>query len=178
MNIVLIGYRCSGKTATGKIIAEKMERLFMDTDVMIEQKAGCSIEDIIAGKGWEYFRTIEKDVIKEISDMDNLVIATGGGVVTDVENVRNLKKKGLIVWLKADSDILKERMVKDKEAGMKRPSLMGNDPLDEIGSVLELRNPLYENAGDLVIETDSVSEIEAAESIIREASGRLHRLRS
>ena len=166
MNIVLIGYRCSGKTTIGKIIAEKIDRRFMDTDVMIEEKAGCSIEEIIEKKGWEYFRILEKNIIKEVSNTDNLVIATGGGVVTDVENVRDLKKNGFIVWLRAGIDILRERMTKDKKSGMLRPSLTGKDPMDEIESVLKPRNPLYENAGDKTVETDNISAMEAAELII------------
>ena len=175
MNIVLIGYRCSGKTSSGKIIAKKMKKNFIDTDVMIEEKAGCSIEEIVAMKGWEKFRTLEKEIVGEVSDMDNLVIATGGGIVTDIENVRNLKRNGFVVWLKAGIDILKERMEREEESGMPRPSLTGKDPVDEVKSVLDFRNPLYENAGDLVIETDRISAEEAAESIIREVSGRFHR---
>ena len=172
MNIVLIGYRCSGKTSVGKIIAEKINRKFIDTDVMIEEKAGSSIEEIVEGKGWEYFRDLEKKVIKEVSEMDNLVIATGGGVVTDVENIKNIKRSGFVVWLKAGMDILKGRMQEERGSGMARPSLTGKEPTEEIKDVLDVRNPMYDNAGDIVIETDRVSAAKVAESIILEAKKR------
>jgi shikimate kinase len=177
MNIVLIGYRCSGKTSSGKTVAKKMKRDFKDIDVIVEERAGRRIEEMVAAKGWAYFRSLEKDVIREVSEEDNLVIATGGGVVTDGENVRNLKRNGFVIWLKADVDTLRERMKKEHESGVVRPSLTGKDPVEEVKAVLELRNPLYEAAGDLVIETDDISAGEIAESIIREASVRLHRPR-
>ena len=97
MNIVLIGYRCCGKTSAGKYIAEKLNRKFIDTDDLIKEKAESSIDDIVFRHGWQYFRELEKGVIKEVSSNDNLVIATGGGVVTERENVDNLKKNGLII---------------------------------------------------------------------------------
>jgi shikimate kinase len=175
MNIVLIGYRCSGKTSSGKMVAKKMKRDFKDIDVVIEERAGRRIEELVALKGWGYFRSLEKDIIREVSDMDDLVIATGGGVVTDGENVRNLKRNGFVIWLKADVNTLKERMKKEQESGVLRPSLTGKDPVEEIRTILDLRNPLYEDTGDLVIETDDISAEEIAEYIIREASVRLHR---
>jgi shikimate kinase len=172
MNIVLIGYRCSGKTSSGKIIAKKTGRRFIDIDAMIEQRSGSSIEEIIAVKGWKHFRGLEKEVIKEISGMDNLVIATGGGVVIDEDNVMNLKKNGFVVWLKAGIDILKERIERDEVSGITRPSLTGRDTMDEVEAVLASRNPLYKKAGDLVIETDKISIREVANLIIKEASSR------
>ena len=178
MNIVLIGYRCSGKTSSGKIIAKKTGRGFIDTDAMIEERAGRPIEEVIAVKGWEYFRGLEKEVIEDISGMDNLVIATGGGVVIDEDNVVNLKKNGFVVWLKAGIDILKERMERDEVSGIPRPSLTGMDTMDEVETVLASRNPLYKKAGDLVIETDKISIREVANLIIKEALSRLHRARS
>jgi shikimate kinase len=174
MNIVLIGYRCSGKTSSGKIVARKMKRDFKDIDVVVEERAGRGIEELVAVEGWGYFRSLEKDIIREVSDLDNLVIATGGGAVTDGENVRNLKRNGFVIWLKADINTLKERMKKEQESGVLRPSLTGKDPVEEVKAVLDLRNPLYEAAGDLVIETDDISAEEIAECIIREASVRLH----
>jgi len=175
MNIVLIGYRCSGKTCSGKMIAKKMKREFKDIDFIIEERACCTIEELVAVKGWGYFRSLEKDIIREVSDMDNLVIATGGGVVTDGENVRNLKRNCFVIWLKADVNTLKERMKKEQESGVLRPALTGKDPVEEVKAVLDLRNPLYEAAGDLVIETDRIPAETIAEYIIREASVRLHR---
>jgi shikimate kinase len=170
MNIVLIGYRCSGKSSSGRIIAKKTGRTFIDTDGFIEEKAGSSIEEIVKVRGWEYFRGLEKEVIKEVSDMDNLVIATGGGVVIDEDNVTSLKKKGFTVWLKADVDTIKERMEREELSGNIRPSLTGVDTLDETETVLASRNPLYKKTADLVIDTAQISVKEVANLVIKEAS--------
>ena len=166
MNIVLIGYRCSGKTSVGRIVAKDMDKSFMDTDSIIEDRAGSPIEDIISKGGWQSFREIEKEVIKGISDGENLVIATGGGVVMDKENVRNLKKNGFLVWLKGSLKVLKERMDRDIRSGQGRPSLTGEDPLEEIKKVVDIRDPLYSDACDYAIDTSHLSVEEVAGLII------------
>ena len=99
MNIVLIGYRCSGKTVVGKILARDLGRDFLDTDEKIEENTGSSIETIISREGWNHFRDVEKRVIEEVSSRDHLVISTGGGVVVDRGNRENLKRNGWLVWL-------------------------------------------------------------------------------
>lgn len=173
MNIALVGYRCSGKTSVGKIIAGEIHWSFLDTDVMIEERAGCPIEEIVSKEGWEHFREMEREIIRDLSDRENLVIATGGGVVMDEENVRNLKKNGLVVWLKAEIEVLKERMEKNHETGRKRPSLTGVNPAEEIREVLDIRDPHYRKAGDLTVDTTRRSIREVAEMIItRAARGR------
>jgi len=167
MNIVLIGYRCSGKTAVGKIVASEMGRDFIDTDGLIEDDMGCSIAEIISTKGWRCFRGIEKGVIKKISQKDKLVIATGGGVVMDEENLENLKENGWTVWLHGEPETLKERMSKEESSGRVRPSLTGADPLEEIQQVLDVRRPLYEKAATFVIDTTALSPRQVAVSIMR-----------
>lgn len=166
MNIVLIGYRCSGKTAVGEILADELGRDFLDTDVLIEERACCSIEALISLKGWDYFREIEKGLVQDLSMRDNLVIATGGGVVMDEGNVKNLKKNSWIVWLNGRPEVLKERMGKEQRSGKMRPSLTGADPLGEIEQVLSIRKPLYEQAGDLAVDTSDLSIREAATLIV------------
>ena len=166
MNIVLIGYRCCGKTSAGKLIAEKLGRRFIDTDELIVEKAGCGIDEMVSRHGWKYFRGIEKDVIKKVSAMENMVIATGGGVVTDEENVKNLKANGFVVCLYADTDIIRERLYKDKRSAESRPSLTGDNPSDEIKNVLEQRKPLYMNASDVVVDTSQLDINEVADMVI------------
>ena len=167
MNIVLIGYRCSGKTSVGRLIAEKTAWNFIDTDVLIEEESGCSIEDLVAKKGWEYFRAIEREVIRKVSLQDNLVIATGGGIVMEMENIKNLKENGTLIWLRAAPNNLKKRMEKDISEGTKRPSLTGDDPIEEIRKVLNIRNPLYEASSDHIVDTDELSIIETTDVIIK-----------
>jgi shikimate kinase len=166
MNLILIGYRCSGKTSVGKIIANRTGMSFYDTDDLIEKHAGQTIEEIVADKGWVKFREIEKDVIREASEFRNAVIATGGGVVMSEDNVNNLKKNGYVVWLDGDPEILMKRMDKDNCEGRTRPSLTGADPIEETKKVLEMRNPLYFVAADVVIITNKLSLDEIATKAI------------
>ncbi|MBN1832365.1 MAG: shikimate kinase [Deltaproteobacteria bacterium] len=173
MNIVLIGYRCSGKTAIGRVLAHELGMSFADTDVMIEEDAGESIETIIKTKSWDYFRNLESDVIKRVSEKDNQVIATGGGVVVNQKNVKALKKDGWAVWLDARPEVLKERMEKEQQSGNIRPSLTETDPLAEIEAVMNARRPMYQKAGDFVVDTTGLSEPEAAALIMKNLPAKL-----
>ncbi|MFH1241344.1 MAG: shikimate kinase [Pseudomonadota bacterium] len=167
MNIVLIGYRCSGKTEVGKILSRELGRDFADTDTLVEDHAGCSIEAIISTRGWDRFRDIEKRVVQEVSRRENLVIATGGGVVMDKENVKSLKENGWIVWLDGNPEVLRERTEKERRLGKIRPSLTGADPLMEINQVLNVRAPLYEQAAALMVDTTNLKLEEVASSIMK-----------
>ena len=166
MNIVLIGYRCCGKTSSGKRIAEKLNRIFVDTDDLIREKSGKSIDDLVSRHGWKHFRELEKDAIREISSNDDLVIAAGGGVVTEKENIVNLKINGFIVWLHSSIETIKERMKKDDKSSESRPSLTGEDPVDEIMKVLEEREPVYSDVSDMAVDTSNLDIDEVADTII------------
>jgi len=166
MNIVLIGYRCCGKTSTGQLIAERLDKKFVDTDALIIEKAGFSIDKIVSHHGWRYFRDIEAAVVKEVSSSESLVIATGGGVIMNEENAINLKKNGIVVWLYADVDIIKKRLEKDTTSDENRPSLTGDDPTDEIKKVLEQRESLYRDASDIAVDTSQLNINDAAGIII------------
>ena len=167
MNIVLIGYRCSGKTSVGKIIAKELGRDFIDTDGLIEENKGCSIETIISRSGWNHFRDIEKKRVEEISRRDNLVIATGGGVIMDEVNVKNLRRNGWIVWLKGNAELLKKRMDREQRSGKIRPSLTGAGPLDEVKEVLNTRTPYYQKARNFMVDTSHLPVREVAASIMK-----------
>ncbi len=167
MNVVLIGYRCSGKTAVGKTLARQVERDFLDTDALIEEIAGCSIETLVSRRGWNHFRDMEKRLIAEVSKRENLIIATGGGVVMDEDNVRNLKHNTWVVWLKGKPEILRERMAEEQKSGRIRPSLTGAGSLEEITQVLSLREPLYQMAAEHMVDTSSLSVLEVTALIIR-----------
>ena len=172
MNIVLIGYRCCGKTSVGKLTAAKLGREFIDTDELIIEKAGCSIDKIVSNHGWDYFREIEKSIIKEVSSMENLVIATGGGVIINEENIDNLKNNSFIVWLYADINTIKKRLHEDIKSADSRPSLTGDDPSDEIKNVLDQRESLYRGASDIAVDTGQLNINEVADLIIEEAGKR------
>lgn len=166
MNIVLIGYRCTGKSSVGKLLALELDRDFLDTDQLVEAFSRKSIEEIVERGGWEYFRNLEKTVIGEVSEKEDKIIATGGGVVTDEENLQNLRKNGFLIWLKADSDIIGKRMGDDRRVGSIRPSLTGDHPEDEIRKVLRIREPYYKKAGNIEVDTNHLSETEVADEII------------
>lgn len=168
MNIILIGYRCTGKTAVGKELAGILGRKFMDSDVLIEKRAGIPISAFVAQKGWERFRDLERTVIKDISKEKDAIIATGGGAVMDEDNVRHLKTSGRLVWLRADPETIRDRMEKEEISGTVRPALGGSTPVGEIEEILESRTPVYAQVSQLTVDVDMLSPEEAAQFIIEE----------
>lgn len=156
MNLVLIGYRAAGKTSVGKRLSFYLGKRFVDTDEMIERLEGVPIQDIIRYHGWDYFRALEKEVISEVSNDDDLIISTGGGVIIDPENINTLRRNGILIWLKADVEVLLERMTRDIRSVMERPSLTGRGTLKEFKEVLIQREPLYEMASDVQINTSEM----------------------
>lgn len=167
MNIVLIGYRCSGKTTVGKLLARDLKREFLDTDRLIERKTGLPIHSYVSQKGWSDFRAVEREVVSDVASRDDLVIATGGGVVIDRENVRNLKKNGWVVWLDTEVPVIRERMKKTQKSDEFRPALSGTDPLKEIEMILHERAPFYEDAGDHTVDTNGQNPVEVGQAIMR-----------
>ncbi len=165
MNIILIGYRGSGKSRVGLRLASRMGSKFVDTDDLIESQEG-KISDIVKSRGWDYFRTIEKRLIEEISREDNLVVALGGGAVLDAENVVNLERKGLIIWLKADSEVLRKRMSEDHRTSVSRPPLTGKGTIEELEEVMAYRDPFYEKAGRIQLDTSSLDVEAVVEKIM------------
>jgi shikimate kinase len=157
MNIVLIGYRCSGKTAVGQVLANKLKKRFVDIDTVIEESSGSSIETMVSGSGWRYFREIEKKVIQAVTANNNQVIATGGGAVLDAENLKCLRKNSWLVWLDGAPEVLAQRMAEDRARGKVRPSLTGGDAIAETAAIMADRRPYYERAGDFKIDTGALS---------------------
>ena len=153
-NIFLIGYRCTGKTSVGKRLAEELEWFFIDTDALIVQQQRMSIREIVGAHGWENFRQMERDILKAACDSQMQVVATGGGIVLDEQNVKIMRENGNIIWLRAEYETIKNRMLQDQNSMDFRPALTLNDSLSEIEETLQLREPLYKNAMDFNINTD------------------------
>lgn len=170
MNIVLIGMRGCGKTTVGKLLAKRLGKQFIEMDRLIVQRVGLSIPDIVDRYGWKKFRDIEEEITHEVVKLDNMVNATGGGVVTSKKNVQELKKKGILVWLKASTDTLLERIGN----GQSRPSLTGRSQQEDIEAVLAERRLIYEQAADFVIDTDGKMPEEVAEAITKFYKGSLN----
>lgn len=159
-NIVLIGFMGTGKTAVGKIISDKLEYLFIDTDEEIEKFCGTTIRQIFEDKGEEYFRKIEAEVVSEVSNLNKAVIACGGGVVKNSDNVKKLNSSGVIVCLKADPEIIYKRVCSDKS----RP-LASEKSKEEIISLIKEREHLYRVA-EFSVDTTYDSEAAIADKII------------
>jgi shikimate kinase len=162
MNVVITGFMCSGKTSVGKRLAEKLNFDFLDTDDLIENKVGMRITEIFEKYGEPYFRELEAQIIKKVSEKDKLVISTGGGVVLREENVNNLRKNGVIINLVAKPETIYERL--KKQPGI-RPLLNKPNPLEEIKKLLEYRERYYKNC-DFRVETDNLSVEEIVEKIL------------
>lgn len=154
MNIFLIGYRCTGKTCIGKFLARALGWSFLDADLELVDKHGMTISEIVSKEGWSSFREKEKAILKRLSVLDKHVIATGGGVILDIENVEQMKKSGTIVWLKATPETIKERILQDQNTEELRPSLTSKGLVEEIEETLLDRKPLYESAMDFSVNTD------------------------
>jgi shikimate kinase len=167
MNIILIGYRCTGKTSVGMALSKRIGKAFCDADDHIEEKAKRSISDMVATEGWDFFRAREKEAIHEVSSFDDYIIAPGGGAVLDAENVKNLKQNGVIVLLEATTQTILERMRLDKKTEQQRPSLTGKSAYEEIEEVLEFRMPFYMDAMDFSVDTTSKSVEQILDEIVR-----------
>ncbi len=159
MNIILIGYRGSGKSTVGRRLAARLKLRFVDTDDLIEEHQGIPISEIVKSHGWGHFRKLENSTIEEISKEDGLIIAPGGGSVLDTDNIKALRKNGFIIWLKADKPTLLKRINQDPGTNTRRPTLTGKGASEEIKEVMSLREPIYERVSEIQIDT-SVIDVE------------------
>ena len=170
MNLFLIGYRCSGKTTIGKSIAKTIDWSFVDSDLLVIKKNGKSIKDIIDTAGWDAFRRMERSVLKQICKNDRQVVATGGGVVLDADNIKAMKNSGTVVWLGANAATIQKRMRQDKNTADFRPALTDKGQMAEIEDMLLQRKPYYESASDIFIHTDDVPIDEITRKILEKLS--------
>ncbi len=131
-NIILVGFMGTGKSATGRLVAKQLKREFVDMDSVIEERTGKKISDIFAQDGEAYFRSLERGLVQELSARDNLVIATGGGMVLNADNIRDFSQTGVVICLHADPDTILQRVARDTH----RPLLEGDD--DKIKAIREV----------------------------------------
>jgi shikimate kinase len=165
-NLVLIGFRGTGKTQVGARVAQFLGRPLVDLDQVLVQEAGRSIAEIVAQEGWGAFRQREKDLVARYAAGRGQVLATGGGVILDPENVQALREHGVVIWLTADAATIRERLCQDQPTDENRPSLTGTDTLNEIEEVLRVRLPLYQAAAHLVIDTRGRTVAEVADLVL------------
>lgn len=163
MNIVLIGYRGTGKSTVGRLLAEQLGRTLVSTDGLISEKAQRSIPEIVEQSGWDYFRDLESTVCKEVGRRDNVVIDTGGGAILRSDNVEHLHINGVVFWLTADIQTIANRIGQD----IQRPSLTGSKSfVEEIEDVLRDRKPKYHAAADYTVPTDRRSLTHVVQAIV------------
>jgi shikimate kinase len=162
MNIVVIGYRGTGKSSVARVLEERLKWPLISTDAEIVKKAGLSVPDIILKRGWDYFRDVESKICQRVGGKDRIIIDTGGGAVLRKENVDALRQRGRVFWLTAEVATIMDRIKHTKD----RPSLtQTKDYIDEIDEVLKERLPLYKAACDQIIPTDNRTIEEIADEI-------------
>lgn len=163
MNIILIGYRGTGKTEVAGILSETLKMKYIGMDAEIVKKACLTIPQIVEKYGWDKFRSIETEVAFDVSKLDNVIVDTGGGVIERPENIEALKKNGIIFWLKASADIIVARI----ESGSERPALtQGKTFTEEVAEVLKRRTAKYSDAAQHEIDTDHITPKQVSDGII------------
>jgi shikimate kinase len=153
MKIILIGYRCTGKTEVGKKISERLSISFYDTDEIIQSHTGKTIREIVEEEGWDAFRSEERAIIKKLASLTDGVIAAGGGAIMDAENRKTLKHNGLCIWLTADVSTIVARMRNDRASTAQRPPLSNGSLERETSEILKTREPIYQELADCIVDT-------------------------
>jgi len=164
-NIYLVGFMGTGKTAVGKALTKKKKLQFVDLDELIELKEKRTVSDIFAKEGEPYFRRVEKQVLKKVSKEKNFVVACGGGIVLDKDNIKIMKETGIIICLTTKPEVILKRT----SGYLHRPLLNVRDPKKQIELLLKLRAPYYAQA-DKTIDTSKISVKEVVEKIAKVTS--------
>jgi len=157
---VLVGFMGTGKTCVGKMLAGKLGMTFLDMDDIIVERAEKSIPRIFAEDGEPHFRTVERDLVRELSAESDLVIATGGGVVLDPDNISDFNRSGLTVCLSATPECILDRVEHDTN----RPLLAGSK-MEKITEILSTRQPLYDAIPNQ-IDTTALTTEQVADKIL------------
>jgi len=169
-HVMLIGMMGAGKTTVGAECARRLDRAFVDTDALIEAAAGRSISEIFASDGEAGFRAMERAALTDVCAAPvPLVIAAGGGAMSDPANRRAAAANATVVWLRADPRQLAQRVAtQDGDTGPERPLLSAADPVVTIERLSALRSDAYAMVADVVVETDDCSVGEVADAVLEE----------
>lgn len=160
-NIALVGFMAVGKSAVGRNLARRLRRRFVDLDALIEKTEGCKIREIFARQGEAYFRGLEKKMLNEVLARPGQVIATGGGIVMDEENLRLLQEKSRLVGLTASTEALLSRVGRNS----KRPLLKGGDVRARVEELLRERQGRYAQA-EITIDTSGLTIDQVVDKVI------------
>lgn len=163
VNLVLVGYRGTGKSSIGAALGRALGWPVVSTDTLVVERLGHPIAEFVAARGWARFRAIEREVVIDAAERDRVVIDTGGGAVLDPESREALKARGFVVWLRASPTTIADRIARDGG----RPALRaGETATSEIETVLAEREPIYGAMADCEVFTD-LQPIDAAVDAIR-----------
>lgn len=164
--IVLVGMMGAGKSTVGTRLAKKLRVSFYDTDNLVQEMAGCSMDDIFKYAGEDFFRTKERQVIEELLNLTNCVISTGDGVFIDSINRKLIKEKAISIWLRADYDTIFERVSRRNT----RPTLRTDNREELVDQLIKERYPLYEKA-DICVNSGEGPHMIIVDDIIQKISG-------
>lgn len=167
MKLVLIGLRGTGKSTVGKIMSERLGWAFLDTDTLIQERAGLTIRDIFEQRGEPFFRKVEAEVVQECAQRDKVVLATGGGAVLNPASTAALRNDGFIVHLTANPSELWHRIVQDKSSHDSRPKLVENaeSGIDELKKLMHARAAVYAGARHVEVSVEDRSPAEVADAV-------------
>lgn len=161
-NIFLIGFMGSGKSTIAKLLSKETSRELVEMDETIEAEENMTINEIFEKYGETYFRDLESQLIERIAQKGGAVVSCGGGAVLREENISNMKKNGLVVYLSATPQTIYERV----RHSTNRPLLNGNMNVEYIQELMEKRLPMYENVTDVVVDVNKKEKTEILEEIV------------
>jgi shikimate kinase len=167
MKVILIGYRATGKSTVGALLSAKLKIPFGDTDTLVEENMKMSIKEIVALHGWDFFRAKEKEVVLTLAQEGASVIATGGGIVLDKENVDLLSQAGVIIWLNAPLRDIISRLNNNTPGAAVRPQFTDWNIVQETIDTMKQRIPLYEKAADHTVDTADKSAADVVTEIYK-----------
>jgi shikimate kinase len=162
-HVILVGISGAGKSTVGALVAEKLGRVFMDLDREIEKREQATVSELFAEKGEPYFRTKERELTEELSRMGNMILAPGGGWITNTDVVALLRPPGRIIYLKVKPETAMKRIGDERGT---RPLLMRPDPLGELKRLLKQREPMFIKA-DHVIDTEKLKAQQVVEQVMK-----------
>lgn len=165
-SIFLIGSMGAGKSTIGRHLSELLHKAFQDSDREIENRTGASISLIFEIEGETGFRRRESAVIDELTREENIVLATGGGVILSDGNRRKLRERGVVVYLHAPIDVLLQRTRRDRS----RPLLQAGDRRLKIEEIMKTRDPIYRETADIVVDTAHRPPLKVAREIVEKIS--------
>ena len=168
--LFLIGYRATGKSTVGLLVASELGVPFLDTDRMVEKEMGISIAECFLRQGEKAFRRRESEALKRILSSlpaaGGPVVATGGGIVLGDENVRSMRSAGRVIWLTAPAETIRARLGDDPRCGESRPSLSGRCSIVEVEEVRKAREPLYRSSAHFELSTEGLGPAEVVSRVV------------